>query len=118
MPADAPSTKTVLIVDDDLEMRESLEHLLSKSGWRTQSLSNAETVFASLRERDVDVILCDVRMPRMSGLDLLDQLGADTPPVVLISAHGDVPTAVKAMSAAFLRTVIRRCGSKGFSMKL
>ncbi len=99
MPADAPSTKTVLIVDDDLEMRESLEHLLSKSGWRTQSLSNAETVFASLRERDVDVILCDVRMPRMSGLDLLDQLGADTPPVVLISAHGDVPTAVKAMSA-------------------
>ena len=96
---DARGERCVLIVDDDVAMRESLEHLLSKAGWRPHALSSALDVGRALPEQTPDVILCDVRMPRMSGLDLLGELGPDAPPIVLISAHGDVPTAVQAMSA-------------------
>jgi DNA-binding NtrC family response regulator len=89
---------SVLVVDDDKEMRLSLVDLLEAAGWRVTAVARAALVGDQLTRILPDVILSDVRMPGMSGLDLLASLDADTaPPLVLISAHGDIPTAVQAM---------------------
>ena len=88
----------IIIVDDDQEMRQSLSHLLAKAGWQAEVFSKAEDVIKRIDGIDPDVVLADVRMPGMSGIDLLASLSErDTAPVVLISAHGDIPMAVEAM---------------------
>lgn len=89
----------VMVVDDDKEMRESLSHLLESTNWQVDVFSRAEQV---IDQRDIfkpDVILTDVRMPGMGGMELLKQLMNDPPcpPVVLITANGDIPMAVEAM---------------------
>ncbi|GLQ35790.1 Fis family transcriptional regulator [Amylibacter marinus] len=88
----------ILVVDDDKSMRQSLVDLIEAAGWQVTALSRAEMVQEVLPHARPDVILSDVRMPGMSGMDLLASLDpAGSPPVVLISAHGDIPLAVKAM---------------------
>ncbi len=88
----------VFIVDDDKSMRDSLRTLLERAGWQVESFSKGEDILSRLKIVCPDVILSDVRMPNMSGLDLLDNIkGTLSPPIVLISAHGDIPMAVQAM---------------------
>ncbi|SLN27079.1 sigma-54-dependent transcriptional regulator [Pseudooctadecabacter jejudonensis] len=87
----------VLIIDDDRAMRSSLVDLIEAAGWTAKALARATEVPRWVAQFSPDVILSDVRMPDMSGLDLLRSLD-DAPPVVLISAHGDIPTAVEAMN--------------------
>ena len=88
----------VIVVDDDKAMRESLTHLLSAAKWQVQALSRAEQVAPLIPAFQPDAILSDVRMPGMSGLELLKDLSTThAPPVILISAHGDIPMAVSAM---------------------
>lgn len=94
----AQDTYSILIVDDDKSMRVSLINLLEAAGWRAEAVSRAAQVEALWPELQPDVILSDVRMPGMSGLELLASLDQSiAPPLVLISAHGDIPTAVQAM---------------------
>jgi len=87
----------VLIIDDDRLMRNSLVDLAEAAGWTTKALARATDAERWIAQFQPDVILSDVRMPEMSGLDLLQSL-VSAPPVVLISAHGDIPTAVEAMN--------------------
>ncbi len=87
----------VLIIDDDRLMRNSLVDLIEAAGWVAKSLARATDAARWITQFQPDVILSDVRMPEMTGLELLQSLEA-APPVVLISAHGDIPTAVEAMS--------------------
>ncbi|WP_372571855.1 sigma-54-dependent transcriptional regulator [Ruegeria jejuensis] len=89
---------TILVVDDDRSLRQSLIELIEAAGWQASAVSRAERVAGRLAETPPDVILSDVRMPGMSGLDLLASLDTSSgPPVVLISAHGDIPMAVEAI---------------------
>ncbi len=88
----------VLIIDDDKAMRQSLVHLLSRTGWQVSEMASAEKAEQMIAQKQPDVIVSDVRMPRRSGLDLLQSLqGQDAPPMVMISAHGDIPMAVEAI---------------------
>ncbi len=87
----------VLIIDDDRMMRNSLIDLIEAAGWVAKALARATDVDRWIAQFQPDVILSDVRMPDMTGLELLRSLKA-VPPVVLISAHGDIPTAVEAMN--------------------
>ncbi len=88
----------VLVVDDDRSMRQSLVELLEAAGWAVSALSRATLVMEYLAHTSPDVILSDVRMPGMSGLELLSSLDRHVaPPLVLISAHGDIPMAVQAI---------------------
>ena len=89
------------VVDDDVSLRSSLVHLLETAGFQTTPFANATSALAQWPKAAPDVILSDVRMPGMTGLEFLDALqSADAPPpLVLISAHGDIPTAVNAMQA-------------------
>ncbi len=98
MEQQANNSHLVFIVDDDKSMRDSLAHLLEKAGWKVEVFTKGQDVISRLEQVCPDVILSDVRMPSMSGLELLQNLsGLNAPPFVLISAHGDIPIAVKAM---------------------
>ncbi|MEL7115474.1 MAG: sigma-54 dependent transcriptional regulator [Pseudomonadota bacterium] len=99
----------VLIVDDDREMRQSLVDLTEAAGFRAKALARATEVPRWLAQFRPDVILSDVRMPGMSGLELLDALPAGAPPLVLISAHGDIPMAVDAMQGGAYSFVEKPC---------
>ncbi|KIC17232.1 sigma-54-dependent transcriptional regulator [Leisingera sp. ANG-DT] len=88
---------SILVIDDDKAMRQSVAELLEAAGWQVTAAARAAAGQERLAEFQPDVILSDVRMPGMSGLDLLAALDPAAPPLVLISAHGDIPMAVKAM---------------------
>ncbi|PSL17418.1 sigma-54-dependent transcriptional regulator [Shimia abyssi] len=88
----------ILIADDDKAMRQSLSALMEAAGWIANVVPRAEIALERMGEFAPDVILSDVRMPGMSGLELLAALETESaPPLVLISAHGDIPMAVQAM---------------------
>lgn len=90
----------ILVVDDDKAMRLSLVELLEAAGWTVRALARASLVADALPDFMPDVILSDVRMPGMSGLELLETLDPRfAPPLVLISAHGDIQMAVEALQA-------------------
>ncbi|WP_460121450.1 sigma-54-dependent transcriptional regulator [Pseudomonas sp. S2_C03] len=90
---------SVMVVDDEGSIRSAVEQWLSLSGFEVQLFSRAEDCLAQLPRHFPGVILSDVRMPGMSGLELLAELqrrDADLP-VILLTGHGDVPMAVDAM---------------------
>ena len=90
----------ILVVEDDSAMRRSLVDLLEAAGWNVSSLSRANQVERQLNQSRPDVILSDVRMPGMSGLELQERLaGTEAPPLVLISAHGDIAMAVQTIQS-------------------
>jgi two-component system C4-dicarboxylate transport response regulator DctD len=90
---------SVIVVDDEAPIREAVEQWLSLSGFTVQVFSRAEDCLAQLPEHFPGVILSDVRMPGMSGLQLLAELHTrdNGLPVILLTGHGDVPMAVDAM---------------------
>jgi two-component system C4-dicarboxylate transport response regulator DctD len=88
----------ILVIDDDLEMRNSLKDLLTSGGFQVETISNAQQALDTLRQKQFDVILCDVRMPGMSGLELQQVLKPISKvPIVMMSAHGDISMAVSAV---------------------
>ena len=88
----------ILVLDDDKEMRTSLEDLLSAAGFEVATVAIATEAEKHITEFLPDAILSDVRMPGRTGLELLDALQDKlSPPLVLMSAHGDIPMAVEAM---------------------
>ena len=90
---------TVFLVDDDASVRDSLALLLSLKGLRTQVFASAEAFLETYRPEWRGCVLTDLRMPGLSGLDLLRELsnrGARVP-VVVLTAHGDVQTTRAAM---------------------
>lgn len=90
---------SVIVVDDEAPIREAVEQWLSLSGFDVRVYSRAEDCLAQLPEHFPGVIMSDVRMPGISGMELLTRvqaLDADLP-VILLTGHGDVPMAVDAM---------------------
>lgn len=95
---------TVFVVDDDEAMRRSLKWLLESTGMRVQTFDSADAFLTAYAPDWAGCLLLDVRMPGMSGLELHAYLTrADyLLPVVIITGHGDVAMAVKAMQAGAL----------------
>jgi two-component system, LuxR family, response regulator FixJ len=93
------SDATVFVIDDDASVRDSINLILSLKGMQTQLFSSAEDFLEAYRPEWRGCILTDLQMPRMSGLDLqqvLQERGILLP-VVVLTAHGDVPTTRVAM---------------------
>ncbi|MCK1786517.1 sigma-54 dependent transcriptional regulator [Pseudomonas sp. TNT11] len=89
----------VIVIDDEASIRTAVEQWLSLSGFEVQLFSRAEACLAQLPKDFPGVILSDVRMPGLNGLELLAEVrrrDADLP-VILLTGHGDVPMAVEAM---------------------
>ena len=87
----------VLIVDDDSSVRESLKMILEYEGYETASARDAVSGIAEIELRRPDAVLLDIKMPGMDGMEALDRIGRldDPPPVLMISGHGDIATAVE-----------------------
>ncbi len=93
--------RRVLVVDDEENIRLVLRTLLKKHGYEVEVAEEGEGALRALDAFDPDVILTDVRMPRMGGLDLLAALKAKqhTATVIVMSAYGNVDLAIEAMKA-------------------
>jgi two-component system response regulator FixJ len=95
-----PSEGAVVhIIDDDEALRESLAFLLSTAHITARSHASATSFLEQLPDTDLGCIITDVRMPGLSGIDLLKRLKERKigVPVIVITGHGDVPLAVEAM---------------------
>ncbi|WP_316395651.1 response regulator FixJ [Bradyrhizobium sp. 33ap4] len=95
------TARRILVIDDDDAMRDSLAFLLDISGFWVATHETAAEFLNDIASGPVDCVVSDIRMPGMSGLELMRKLKADRIdcPVVLITGHGDVSLAVEAMKA-------------------
>ena len=91
----------VWVVDDDASVREALRSLIRSAGLRVETLASAQEFLARPRVEAPSCLVLDVRMPRVSGLDLQKRMAEiDLQiPIVFITGHGDVRTSVRAMKA-------------------
>lgn len=92
---------TVFIIDDDVHIRESLKWLLSSVNLQVKTFANAIAFLDFYTSDCRGCLITDIRMPLMSGLELLERLRdlQSTLPVIVISGHGDIPMAVRAIKA-------------------
>ncbi len=92
-------SKSVLIVDDEQVLRESMASLLKDEGYESIQAPNGRVAYEILLDREVDVVLSDVRMPEMDGMDLLAHLKQLAPqtPVIMMTGYGTVENAVDAI---------------------
>lgn len=89
----------ILIVDDEQVVRESLKHWFEEDGYKVDVSEDAFNVLQSLKPDKWDIMLVDIKMPKMSGLELLEKVKAVDPEcvVIIITAYASVPTAVQAL---------------------
>ena len=89
----------VAVVDDEKDMRLSITQWLTLSGYETESYSSAEDALAQIGSDYPGIVVTDIKMPGMDGMQFLKRIMAldTTLPVILITGHGDVPMAVEAM---------------------
>ncbi|MFB9150606.1 sigma-54-dependent transcriptional regulator [Roseovarius ramblicola] len=94
-----PSAMKIAIVDDERDMRQSISQWLALSGFDTETFASAEDALRQLGPDYPGIVVTDIRMPGMDGMQFLRKLmGSDsTLPVIMITGHGDVPMAVEAM---------------------
>src|SRR5260370_11658624 len=90
---------TVFIVDDDADVRESLQELLESVGLPSKSFGTAQEFLSSPHSNGPSCLILDVRLPGISGLDLHHELkrGKASITIIFFTAHADVPLAVVAM---------------------
>ncbi len=90
---------TVLIVDDEAAIRESLQTLLEMEGYQVESAASGEECLARIAERPFDLVLLDFALPERNGLEVLHDIRDRDPdlPVIMVTAYGTVENAVRAM---------------------
>jgi len=105
---------TILIVEDEAKMLRLLELNLAEDGYTTLAAQDAETGLTLLRQERVDLVLTDLKLPRMDGLEFLQAVKRSNAqmPVILMTAYGTVETAIEAMKAGASDYVL-----KPFSME-
>ena len=106
LPHVVPSTMpNILIVDDEAGIRDSLAGILADEGYSSSSVDSGEACLDLLSKTAFDVVLLDIWLPGMDGLDTLAKIrDLDNPPeVIMISGHGTIETAVRATKLGCLR---------------
>ena len=96
---DTSAPKTVLLIDDDESLRRVVEYNLHEEGYRVLTAADGISGLETFHAEAVDLVLTDVRMPEMDGLELLTRVNAMQPdlPVIMLTAHGTINSAVEAM---------------------
>ncbi len=86
----------ILVVDDEAPIRETLKEILEYEDFEVSLADNGEKAWTLIQKNDFDVILCDVKMPGIDGMELLEKVQAFRPeiPMVMISGHGNVEMAI------------------------
>jgi two-component system, NtrC family, nitrogen regulation response regulator NtrX len=89
----------ILIIDDERAIRKTLGEILSYEGYKIEEASDGEEGLKKFREKVFDVVLCDIKMPKLDGIEFLDKAREANPdvPIIMISGHGTIETAVEAV---------------------
>ena len=89
----------ILIIDDEKAIRKTLSEILSYEGYKIDDAENGEEGLKKIKEKSYDVILCDIKMPKVDGLEFLEKAKEINPdvPIIMISGHGTIETAVEAV---------------------
>ncbi|HET9931015.1 MAG TPA: sigma-54 dependent transcriptional regulator, partial [Polyangiaceae bacterium] len=117
-----PERKQILVVDDEPNLRRVLTAQLERDGYDVHTAEDGEQALSTLREHHVDLVITDLRMPKLDGMELLRRVVAmdDELPVVMLTAHGTVDNAVEALKTgafdyitkpfdqAEVRTIVRK----------
>ena len=105
------SIQRVLVVDDDSLSRDFLTEAVNTLGYQADAATSGEIALERLASRDYDLVMTDLRMPGMGGLELAERVGREFPdvPVVLVTAHGSVETAVDAMRKGAADFLMKPC---------
>jgi nitrogen regulation protein NR(I) len=99
MPEDSAKRPTILVIDDDAEIRYSLARVLSSRGWQVSEAASGELGIVAVKKAPPDVVFLDIRMGGMSGLEALQHIRSANPRqlVILMTAFGTAQTAIEAM---------------------
>src|SRR5215210_4859372 len=90
---------TLLIIDDERSIRKTLTEILSFEGYKIEEAADGEEGLRKFKETTFDVVLCDIKMPKIDGLEFLQkavEINSDVP-IIIISGHGNIETAVEAV---------------------
>ena len=92
--------KKILVVDDEQNSREGLTKILFKEGYDVVAAESGEGALAEAKKQDFDLIITDLRMPEISGIDVLEKIRAKKPDigVIIVTAYGEVNSYLKAMT--------------------
>ncbi len=89
----------ILIIDDEKAIRKTLGEILSYEGYKIDEAGDGEEGLKRFKEKSYDVVLCDIKMPKIDGIEFLDkasEINSDIP-IIMISGHGTIETAVEAV---------------------
>ncbi|MEI9945386.1 MAG: sigma-54 dependent transcriptional regulator [Chitinophagaceae bacterium] len=89
----------ILIIDDEKAIRKTLSEILSFEGYKIFEAVDGEEGLKVFKEKSFDVVLCDIKMPKLDGIEFLQKAGEINPdvPIIMISGHGNIETAVEAV---------------------
>jgi two-component system nitrogen regulation response regulator NtrX len=89
----------ILIIDDEKAIRKTLTEILSFEGYKIDEASDGEEGLKTFKDKTYDVVLCDIKMPKLDGIEFLQKAGEINPdiPIIMISGHGNIETAVEAV---------------------
>jgi two-component system response regulator AtoC len=102
----------VLVVDDEVGMRDTLVAILEHHGYRVWSAPDGETAFSAVQERAFDVLVMDIRMPGRDGVSVLQEMGMPPPQVILMTAYA-MEDRLRAAADAYVFAVL----SKPFQLR-
>ena len=89
----------ILIIDDEKSIRKTLTEILSFEGYKIEEAADGEEGLKKFKEKIFDLVLCDIKMPKLDGIEFLQKAGEINPdvPIIMISGHGNIETAVDAV---------------------
>jgi len=89
----------ILIIDDEKAIRKTLTEILSFEGYKIDEASDGEEGLKKFKEKSYDVVLCDIKMPKLDGIEFLQKAAESNAdiPIIMISGHGNIETAVEAV---------------------
>ena len=89
----------ILIIDDERSIRKTLSDILSYEGYTIEDAGDGDEGLKKFGQKNYDVVLCDIKMPKMDGIEFLEKAKGVNPdvPIIMISGHGNIDTAVEAV---------------------
>ncbi len=89
----------ILIIDDEKAIRKTLMEILSFEGYKIEEAADGEEGLKKFKDKNYDLVLCDIKMPKLDGIEFLQKAGEFNPdvPIIMISGHGNIETAVEAV---------------------
>ena len=99
MEQNEPLMADILIIDDEKAIRKTLSEILSFEGYKIDEAADGEEGLKKFKEKNYDVVLCDIKMPKLDGIEFLQKAGEANidVPIIMISGHGNIETAVEAV---------------------